>query len=146
MDPIDREVLTLRHFEHLTNEETALVLGLTKTAASNRYIRALKRLKEILSSIPGLREQLKAGEHRERWQRAIPRPSLRWATDPATVRLMHEHQDPTDEHVQRPQPRRGCWPRSSSTASAAASSPRSSEYAERHPELADEIRDLFPRS
>jgi RNA polymerase sigma-70 factor (ECF subfamily) len=58
MDPIDREVLALRHFEHLSNDETALVLGLTKSAASNRYIRALKRLKEILSSIPGLREQL----------------------------------------------------------------------------------------
>src|SRR5262245_3121627 len=58
MDPIDREVLALRHFEHLTNDETALVLGLSKSAASHRYIRALKRLKEILSSIPGLRVQL----------------------------------------------------------------------------------------
>jgi RNA polymerase sigma-70 factor (ECF subfamily) len=58
MDPIDREVLTLRHFEDLTNDETALVLDLSKAAASNRYIRALKRLKEILSSIPGLKEQI----------------------------------------------------------------------------------------
>jgi RNA polymerase sigma-70 factor (ECF subfamily) len=58
MDPIDREVLALRHFEHLSNDETAQVLGLSKLATSNRYIRALKRLKEILSSIPGLREQL----------------------------------------------------------------------------------------
>jgi RNA polymerase sigma-70 factor (ECF subfamily) len=58
MDPIDREVLALRHFEHLSNDETAQVLGLSKSAASNRYIRALKRLKEILSSIPGLREKL----------------------------------------------------------------------------------------
>jgi RNA polymerase sigma-70 factor (ECF subfamily) len=58
MDPIDREVLALRHFEHLSNDETALVLGLRKSAASNRYIRALRRLKEILSSIPGLKEQL----------------------------------------------------------------------------------------
>jgi RNA polymerase sigma-70 factor (ECF subfamily) len=57
MDSIDREVLTLRHFEHLSNDETALVLNLSKSAASNRYIRALKRLKEILSSIPGLKEQ-----------------------------------------------------------------------------------------
>jgi RNA polymerase sigma-70 factor (ECF subfamily) len=56
MDPIDREVLTLRHFELLGNEETALVLGLTNKASSNRYIRALKRLKEILSSIPGMNE------------------------------------------------------------------------------------------
>jgi RNA polymerase sigma-70 factor (ECF subfamily) len=54
MDPVDREVVTLRHFEHLSNDETAQMLGLTKSAASNRYIRALKRLTEILSSIPGL--------------------------------------------------------------------------------------------
>jgi RNA polymerase sigma-70 factor (ECF subfamily) len=53
MEPLDREVLALRHFEMLSNEETAQVLGLKKSAASNRYIRALKRLKDILSSIPG---------------------------------------------------------------------------------------------
>ncbi len=58
MDDIDREVLTLRHFEQLSNDEAALVLGLKKSAASNRYIRALRRLKEILSAVPGLREQL----------------------------------------------------------------------------------------
>jgi RNA polymerase sigma-70 factor (ECF subfamily) len=52
MDPMDREVLTLRHFEMLTNEETAQVLGLRKTAASNRYIRALKRLKQLLGGLP----------------------------------------------------------------------------------------------
>jgi RNA polymerase sigma-70 factor (ECF subfamily) len=54
MDPLDREVLVLRHFEMLTNEETAQVLGLRKSAASNRYVRALKRLKEILAGLPGL--------------------------------------------------------------------------------------------
>jgi RNA polymerase sigma-70 factor, ECF subfamily len=54
MDPIDREILTLRHFEMLSNDETAEVLELKKTAASNRYIRALKRLKEILAAIPEL--------------------------------------------------------------------------------------------
>ena len=51
---MDREVLTLRHFEELTNAEVAQVLGLSKTAASNRYIRALERLREILASVPGL--------------------------------------------------------------------------------------------
>jgi RNA polymerase sigma-70 factor (ECF subfamily) len=56
MDPLDREVLVLRHFEHLSNDETALTLGLKKSTASQRYIRALRRLKEILSSIPGLRD------------------------------------------------------------------------------------------
>ena len=54
LDPMDREVLTLRHFEMLTNEETAHVLDLKKTAASNRYIRALKRFKEVVANIPGL--------------------------------------------------------------------------------------------
>jgi RNA polymerase sigma-70 factor (ECF subfamily) len=53
MDPMDREVLVLRHFEMLSNEETAKVLGISKKAASNRYIRALERLKEILSVIRG---------------------------------------------------------------------------------------------
>jgi RNA polymerase sigma-70 factor (ECF subfamily) len=54
MDPIDREVLALRQFEELSNAESAAVLGLTKQAASNRYLRALKRLKEILTSLPGI--------------------------------------------------------------------------------------------
>jgi RNA polymerase sigma-70 factor (ECF subfamily) len=54
MDPLDREVLALRHFEEMSNSEVAAVLGLSKTAASNRYIRALKRLKEILSTLPGI--------------------------------------------------------------------------------------------
>ncbi len=53
MDPLDREVLALRHFEELSNHEVAEVLGLSKTAASNRYIRALERLKDRLKSIPG---------------------------------------------------------------------------------------------
>jgi RNA polymerase sigma-70 factor (ECF subfamily) len=53
MDPIDREVLTLRHFEELSNVETAQVLGIQKAAASNRYLRALKRLKDTLASMPG---------------------------------------------------------------------------------------------
>ena len=53
MDPIDREVLTLRHFEQLTNGETAKVLGLRESAASQRYARALLRLKEILTAYPG---------------------------------------------------------------------------------------------
>jgi len=56
MDPLDREVLVLRHFEELTNNETAEILGLQKTAASNRYVRALKRLRAILSSVPGFFE------------------------------------------------------------------------------------------
>jgi RNA polymerase sigma-70 factor (ECF subfamily) len=48
MDPIDREVLALRHFEQLSNSETAEVLGISQAAASNRFVRALARLKKVL--------------------------------------------------------------------------------------------------
>jgi RNA polymerase sigma-70 factor (ECF subfamily) len=52
MDALDREVLTLRHFEQLSNAETALVLGLTESAAFNRYVRALERLRGTLGGTP----------------------------------------------------------------------------------------------
>jgi RNA polymerase sigma-70 factor (ECF subfamily) len=58
LDPIDREILVLRHFEHLSNDEAALALGLKRSTASQRYVRALLRLKDVLSTIPGLREEL----------------------------------------------------------------------------------------
>jgi RNA polymerase sigma-70 factor (ECF subfamily) len=53
MDPGDREVLILRHFEELSNAETAQVLGIKPTAAVNRYVRALKRLKKVFQGMPG---------------------------------------------------------------------------------------------
>ncbi len=53
MDPLDREVLALRHFEELSNGETAALLGVQPAAASKRYVRALARLKQILETIPG---------------------------------------------------------------------------------------------
>jgi RNA polymerase sigma-70 factor (ECF subfamily) len=54
MDPLDREVLALRHFEQLSNAETAQTLGMNESTASSRYLRALKRLKDELSQLPGL--------------------------------------------------------------------------------------------
>jgi RNA polymerase sigma-70 factor (ECF subfamily) len=51
MDPIDREVLALRHFEQLTVSEAAAALGIKEKAAGMRYVRALRRLKEILTSL-----------------------------------------------------------------------------------------------
>ena len=53
MDPLDREVLALRHFEQLSNAEAARVLGLQEPAAAKRYVRALKRLRLILDARPG---------------------------------------------------------------------------------------------
>ena len=43
LDPVDREVSSLRHFEEMTLAETALSLGIEESAAAKRYIRALKR-------------------------------------------------------------------------------------------------------
>ncbi|OHB72596.1 MAG: hypothetical protein A2V70_09300 [Planctomycetes bacterium RBG_13_63_9] len=53
IDVVDREVLFLRHFEELTNQETAQVLGITKAAAWTRHVRALKHLRRILAEMPG---------------------------------------------------------------------------------------------
>ena len=53
MEPHDREVLVLRHFEELSNAEVALMLGISPTAACNRYVRALKRLKIAFEEMPG---------------------------------------------------------------------------------------------
>ncbi|MBI2192518.1 MAG: sigma-70 family RNA polymerase sigma factor [Planctomycetes bacterium] len=44
----DREVILMRHFEHLSNQEVAQTLGLTEQAASMRYLRALRRLRDRL--------------------------------------------------------------------------------------------------
>lgn len=52
MDELDREILALRHFEELRNSEVAEVLGIKEAAASNRYVRALSRLREVLEQLP----------------------------------------------------------------------------------------------
>jgi RNA polymerase sigma-70 factor (ECF subfamily) len=53
LDPMDREVLALRHFEDLTSAEAARVLDIQEEAAAKRYVRALRRLKKILATLPG---------------------------------------------------------------------------------------------
>jgi RNA polymerase sigma-70 factor (ECF subfamily) len=56
MDPLDREILALRHFDGLSNGESAQVLGRSKTAANNRYVRALGRHRDLLEHVPGFFE------------------------------------------------------------------------------------------
>jgi RNA polymerase sigma-70 factor, ECF subfamily len=53
LDAMDREVLSLRHFEELSLAETALSLGIEESAAAKRYICALERLKATLANMPG---------------------------------------------------------------------------------------------
>ena len=52
LEPLDREIISLRTFEGLSNREAAAALGLSKAAASNRYVRAMARLQADLEKIP----------------------------------------------------------------------------------------------
>jgi RNA polymerase sigma-70 factor (ECF subfamily) len=54
MDVKDREVLVLRHFDELSNDQVAALFGIHKAAASRRYVRALERLRAILAGMTGL--------------------------------------------------------------------------------------------
>jgi len=45
LDDSDRELLVMRHFEQLSNQEVATALNLSQPAASMRYLRALRRLR-----------------------------------------------------------------------------------------------------
>jgi RNA polymerase sigma-70 factor (ECF subfamily) len=49
---LDREVLILRHFEQLSPVDTARTLGISEKAAGMRYVRAIKRLRQILAMLP----------------------------------------------------------------------------------------------
>jgi len=53
LEPVDREILALRHFEQLNRAEAAQALGITEEAGAKRYIRALRRIKDLLSKMPG---------------------------------------------------------------------------------------------
>jgi RNA polymerase sigma-70 factor, ECF subfamily len=57
MDPLDRDVLTLRHCEQLSNDETATVLDIPPAQASEAYVRALKRISTIMASLPGFQRK-----------------------------------------------------------------------------------------
>ena len=48
LEPEEREILALRHFEELTSAEAARELGISEAAAAKRYLRALRRLKGLL--------------------------------------------------------------------------------------------------
>ena len=124
MEPIDREIIALRHFEELTNAEVAEVLGLEISTASKRYIRALKRLQVML-------------EHDSRPVRphaliASPLPGMTNIGN-ATMSVSSPDQpsieDLAEEFLERR--RRG-------------ERPSLDEYAARYPDLAGEIREFFP--
>jgi RNA polymerase sigma-70 factor, ECF subfamily len=53
LDELDREILALRHFEQLSNEEAAAELGIEPAAASKRFARALQRMRPALKALQG---------------------------------------------------------------------------------------------
>ena len=55
LDEDDREIILLRHFEHLSNVEAARSLGLSEPAAGMRHLRALRKLRAILGESPSIR-------------------------------------------------------------------------------------------
>jgi len=48
LDDVDAEVIVMRHYEQLTNQEIAQALNLTEPAASMRYLRAVRRLRDLI--------------------------------------------------------------------------------------------------
>ncbi len=58
LDSRDNEIIVMRHYEHLSNQEIAVALDLTEPAASMRYLRAVRRLKSILQDEhPSMRDE-----------------------------------------------------------------------------------------
>ncbi|MCI0379279.1 MAG: sigma-70 family RNA polymerase sigma factor [Gemmataceae bacterium] len=49
LDEDDREMILMRHFEQLANQDVAAALGLTEAAASMRYLRALRKLRDLMT-------------------------------------------------------------------------------------------------
>lgn len=53
LEEADRQIVLLRHFEHLSTAEAAEALGLSKAAAGMRYLRAMRRLRILLDGADG---------------------------------------------------------------------------------------------
>ena len=49
LDEPDRDVILMRHFEQLGNQDVARALKLSEAAAGMRYLRALRRLRKLLN-------------------------------------------------------------------------------------------------
>jgi RNA polymerase sigma-70 factor, ECF subfamily len=49
----NQEIVWMRHYDQLAFTEAAMVLGVTESAATLRYVRALKRLKKLWQELHG---------------------------------------------------------------------------------------------
>jgi len=50
LDERDTEIIVMRHYKHLTNQEASLLLNLSQAATSMRYLRAIRRLKDLMQN------------------------------------------------------------------------------------------------
>ena len=114
MGPLDREVLTLRHFEMLSNEETAAVLGVKRSAASNRYVRRPETAQGIAGGHTRFRLPVGVQVRRS----PCPKPP------PTAI--------PSKS-----------WRKSLSCATWRGERPALTEHTNKYPSRAGEIRDLF---
>lgn len=53
LDEKDSEIIVMRHYEHLTNQDISRLLDLSEPAASMRYLRAIRRLKDMMENLDG---------------------------------------------------------------------------------------------
>ena len=109
MDPLDREILVLRHYEQMTNGDAAAALDLEKSAASKRYTRALAAA------------QGDPGRFARRRARGLTMSEPTVDRDPFEV--------VAESFLAR---------------FRAGQRPSIEDLAARHPELADQIRELLP--
>ena len=58
LEPVDRDIISLRHFEQLSNQEVAAVLELKPSSTSTRHVRALKKLRDELQKHETLSEYI----------------------------------------------------------------------------------------
>lgn len=56
MDAMDREIIAMKHFEQLTISDIAQVLEMPRATAGRRYLKAMKRLREILEDLPEFKD------------------------------------------------------------------------------------------
>ncbi len=137
MDPTDREVLALKHFEQLSTSEIAEVLGMSKAGAGSRYLRHQTAQRDPLSNtwLHGVkvaafaRTRVSQGMRPAFWRTRLHVSSNRGSLMAFSESRSELIMELAEEFLERY--RKG-------------EKPPLKEYIDRHPELAAEIKDVFP--
>ena len=57
MEPTEREIIAMKHFEQLTISDISEVLQVPRATIGRRYLSAMKRLREVLKEYPDFAEE-----------------------------------------------------------------------------------------